>query len=148
MAQAVGSFSYRANADGSVVPDPRWVASYIRTESVPIIGAVTCNKVMIPQLRAALQELVDRGLRNLIHPGEYGGCYVPRFIGHDPAQGLSLHTWGIAIDLNVPGNQRGTKGQMDPQVVEVFNRWGFNWGGTWGYTDPMHFELGRLVAVR
>jgi hypothetical protein len=148
VAQAVGSFTYTANGDGSVNPDPRWIAQYIRTEQVPILGAVRCNKAMLPQLRAALKEIVQRGLASKIHPSEYGGCYVPRYIGHDPAQGLSFHTWGTAIDLNVPGNQRGTVGTIDRTVVEIFRRWGFRWGGTWRYTDPMHFEMAQLVAVR
>lgn len=148
VAQAVGSFTYTVNADGSVNPDPRWIAQYIRTEQVPILGAVRCNKAMFPQLRAALTEVVRLGLAKLIHPSEYGGCYVPRFIGHDPSQGLSFHTWGTAIDLNVPGNQRGTAGTIDRRIVQIFDRWGFNWGGRWRYTDPMHFEMARLVAVR
>jgi len=29
--------------------------------------------------------------------------------------------------------------------VEIFKRWGFGWGGDWRYTDPMHFELNRIV---
>jgi hypothetical protein len=144
----VGSFTYTVNPDGSVNPDPRWIAQYIRTEQVPILGAVRCNKAMLPQLRAALQDVVKLGLASKIHPNEYGGCYVPRYIGHDPSQGLSFHTWGTAIDLNVPGNQRGTVGTIDRNVVEIFKKWGFNWGGTWRYTDPMHFEMARLVAVR
>ena len=148
VAQAVGSFTYTVNADGSVNPDPRWIQQYIRTEQVPILGAVRCNKAMLPQLRAALEEVVKLGYAKLIHPSEYGGCYVPRFIGHDPSQGLSFHTWGTAIDLNVPGNQRGTVGTIDRRIVQIFARWGFNWGGTWRYTDPMHFEMARLVAVR
>jgi hypothetical protein len=148
VARAVGSFTYTANGDGSVNPDPRWIQQYIRTEQVPILGAVRCNKAMLPQLRAALQEVVRLGYASKIHPSEYGGCYVPRYIGHDPAQGLSFHTWGTAIDLNVPGNQRGTVGTIDRNVVEIFKKWGFNWGGTWRYTDPMHFEMARLVAVR
>ena len=148
VARAVGSFTYTVNPDGSVNPDPRWIQQYIRTEQVPILGAVRCNKAMLPQLRAALQEVVRLGYSSKIHPSEYGGCYVPRYIGHDPAQGLSFHTWGTAIDLNVPGNQRGTVGTIDRNVVEIFKRWGFNWGGTWRYTDPMHFEMARLVAVR
>ena len=147
VAQAVGSFTYTVNADGSVNPDPRWIREYIRTEQVPILGAVRCNKAMLPQLRAALREVVDRGLASKIHPNEYGGCYVPRYIGHDPSQGLSFHTWGTAIDLNVPGNQRGTVGTIDRTVVEIFKKWGFNWGGYWRYTDPMHFEMARLVKV-
>ena len=147
LARAVGSFSYTVNRDGTVNPDPRWVEQYIRTEQVPILGAVRCHKAMLPQLRAALTEIVDRGLASKINRGEYGGCYVPRFIARDPAKGLSFHTWGTAIDLNVPGNQRGTVGLMDRTVVQIFNKWGFNWGGTWRYTDPMHFEMASLVAV-
>jgi hypothetical protein len=147
VAQAVGSFTYTANGDGSVNPDPRWIAQYIRTEQVPILGAVRCNKAMLPQLRAALKDIVRLGLASKIHPNEYGGCYVPRYIGHDPSQGLSFHTWGTAVDLNVPGNQRGTVGTIDRRVVQIFDRWGFNWGGRWRYTDPMHFEMARLVAV-
>jgi hypothetical protein len=33
-------------------------------------------------------------------------------------------------------------------VVAIFKSWGFGWGGDWGYTDPMHFEMNRLVAPR
>ena len=148
VARAVGSFTYTINSDGSVNPDTSWVRQYIRTESVPILGNVTCNKAMIPQLRGALKEIVARGLADKIHPSEYGGCYVPRFIASDPTQGLSFHTWGTAIDLNVPGNQRGTVGTMDRTVVQIFAEWGFNWGGNWQYTDPMHFEMARLVTSR
>ena len=144
----VGTFTYTPHPDGTVTPDPGWVSTYIRTEKVPILGEVTCNKGMIPQLRAALTEVVDRGLADRIHPGEYAGCYYPRYIAHDPAKGLSLHSWGIAVDLNVPGNQRGTVGQMDRQVVAIFKKWGFAWGGDWNYTDPMHFELAAVVVVR
>lgn len=147
-AQAVGSFTYVPNADGSVTPDPRWVEGYIRTEEVPILGAVRCNKAMLPQLRGALEDVVASGFSASIHSSEYGGCYVPRFIANDGARGLSLHTWGLAIDLNVPGNQRGTAGTMDPEVVRIFARWGFAWGGTWRDPDPMHFELARIVTVR
>jgi len=115
---------------------------------VPILGTVTCNKGMLPQLRAALTEVVQRGLAGTIHPNEFGGCYYPRYIGYSPANGLSLHTWGIAVDLNVPGNLRGTVGQMDRRVVAIFKKWGFAWGGDWGYTDPMHFEMAKVVQVR
>ena len=145
LAEAVGTFSYRWFGDGSVAPDPAWVAANIRTESVPILGSVTGHKVLFPQLRGALREVAARGLADEIHPEEYGGCYVPRFIGRDPSNGLSLHTWGIAVDLNVPGNQRGVPGEIDRDVVAIFKKWGFAWGGDWSWTDPMHFELAALV---
>jgi hypothetical protein len=148
LADAVGSFTYRYHPDGSVEPDPSWVAANLRTETVPILGRVTCHRVMLPQLRGALQEVVDSGLGDRIDPGDYGGCYNPRFIANDPSRGLSLHTWGIAVDLDVHGNLRGTQGTMDPRVVDIFKRWGFAWGGDWAYTDPMHFELAALVRPR
>ena len=30
----------------------------------------------------------------------------------------------------------------------IFKKWGFAWGGDWSYTDPMHFEMARLVEPR
>ena len=146
VAQAVGSFSYRANPDGTVTPDPAWVAAKITTEEMPIIGRVTGNRVMLPQLRAALNEVVTLNLSSSIY--HYDGCYVPRFIARDPAKGLSFHTFGTAIDLNAADNYRGIAGKMDRRVVTIFKKWGFAWGGDWNYTDPMHFELASLVQPR
>jgi hypothetical protein len=148
VSEAVGTFRYTPHPDGSVTPEARWVREYIRTETMPILGSVTGNKGMLPQLRAALEEVVQRGLAGAIHASEYGGCYVPRFIAHDPSKGLSLHSWGMAVDLNVPGNLRGTSGQMDRRVVAIFKKWGFAWGGDWNYTDPMHFEMAKVVRPR
>jgi hypothetical protein len=145
VAEAVGSFRYRWFRDGSVDPDPAWVGASIATGDVPILGRVTCHRVMLPQLRAALQEVVDTGLASAIDPGDFGGCYSPRFIGREPSRGLSLHTWGIAVDLNVSGNQVGTAGTIDPRVVRIFESRGFAWGGRWSVPDPMHFELAALT---
>jgi len=145
VSDAVGHFSYTNGPDGTIVPDSRWVRDFIRTEDVPILGSVTCNKAMLPQLRGALTDVQRLGLAGAIHADEYAGCYYPRYIGRDPSNGLSLHSWGIAVDLNVPGNQRGTVGEMDRRVVAVFKRWGFAWGGDWNYTDPMHFEMSAVV---
>ena len=145
VSDAIGTFTYTNGPDGTIVPDRGWVAEYIRTEPVPLLGNVTCNKAFIPQLRAALDEIIKSGLASSIHPKEYAGCYYPRYIGRSAANGLSLHSWGIAVDLNVPGNQRGTVGQMDRRVVAIMKKWGMAWGGDWHYTDPMHFEMNRVV---
>ena len=146
VSKAVGSFSYKANSDGTVDPDPSWVSHNIRTMEMPIIGKVTGHRVMLPQLLGALNMVVARGLSSKIHT--YDGCYVPRFIAHDPSKGLSFHTFGTAIDLNASTNYRGIAGDMDRTVVAIFKRWGFAWGGDWAYTDPMHFELSSLVRAR
>ena len=142
-ADAVGVFNYTPIGGGRVAPDPGWVKSHIATETVPILGSVTCNRYMMPQLKAALAEVQSAGLADELHPGEYAGCYYPRFIAGSTT--LSNHSFGLALDLNVPGNQRGTVGEMNRTIVAIFKRWGFAWGGDWAYTDPMHFELERIV---
>lgn len=141
-ADAVGVFNYTPIGGGRIAPEPSWVRTHIRTEVVPILGEVTCNKAIFPQLRAALAEVVAQGLESEINPGEYAGCYYPRFIAGSTT--LSNHSFGLALDLNVPGNQRGTVGEMDRDVVAIFKYWGFGWGGDWRYTDPMHFELEQI----
>lgn len=145
VSSAVGTFNFTANPNGTVNPERSWVSSYIRTAQVPILGTVTCNKVMLPQLIDVMTEIRQRGLAKYIIPSQYGGCFVPRYIAG--THQLSYHAFGLAIDLNVPGNQRGTRGQMNPQIVQIFNHWGFQWGGTWHYTDPMHFQLDRIVRA-
>ncbi len=142
-AHAFGAFSYKYFADGTIQPDAAWVSASIASATVPILGRVTCHRLMIPQLRGALQDVVKAGLSSSLHT--YDGCYVPRFIERNPSHAISLHTWGIAIDMDASTNYRGIKGTMDPRVVQIFKRWGFRWGGDWKYTDPMHFEIGALL---
>jgi hypothetical protein len=146
IADAVGTYRYSVLGDGRIAPDPAWVRTHITTEAVPILGPVTCNRMIFPQLRDALEEVVQQGLSDKIHPGEYAGCFNPRFIAGTTT--LSNHAFGLALDLNASENQRGTVGEIDRGVVAIFKRWGFTWGGDWHYTDPMHFEMNKLVAPR
>lgn len=145
LGSVVGTFRYRVIGGGRIAPDSGWVATNIRSEVVPILGAVTCHRDLFPQLRAALLEVQSRGLAAEINPEEYAGCYYPRFIANTTS--LSNHSFGLALDLNVPGNGRGTVGEMDRDVVAIFKKWGFGWGGDWRYTDPMHFELSEVKRV-
>ena len=143
LADAIGVFTYRPIGGGRIAPDPAWVRTHISTQSVPILGDVTCNNAIFPELRAALEEIVTAGLADEIKREQYAGCYYPRFIAGSTS--LSNHSFGTALDLNVPGNLRGTVGEMDRVVVSIFKKWGFAWGGDWRYTDPMHFEMARIV---
>ena len=145
-ADAVGVFNYTVIGGGRIAPEPSWVAEHIRTEEVPILGTVTCNKFVLPQLREALEEIVIAGLGDKIYRDEYAGCYYPRFIAGTTT--LSNHSFGTAFDINTRGNQRGTVGEIDRGVVAIFKKWGFSWGGDWNYTDPMHFEMSSIVEPR
>jgi hypothetical protein len=66
---------------------------------------------------------------------------------------LSSHSFGIAIDINVkyanywrwddPRQERfylGYVNRIPLEIVEVFERHGFIWGGKWFHYDTMHFE--------
>jgi hypothetical protein len=143
----IGTMNYKIMDDGFIKPQQTWVDSNISTATVSIIGEVTCHRLMLPQLQAALSEIESSGLGGELRPGDYGGCYVPRFIDRNPSLPLSMHAFGLAVDLNVSTNQLGTEGDMNPRVVEIFERWGFVWGGDWSRPDPMHFELSRLVET-
>ncbi|HSD49354.1 MAG TPA: M15 family metallopeptidase, partial [Actinomycetota bacterium] len=125
--------------------DPAWVRRNIDTQHVPLLGSVTCNVSLFPQLRGVVRELIDRGLGDTIH--SFSGCYSPRHINRIPSAGLSHHSWGIAVDLNVPqGNVFGQTPHQDPRLVDVFEHWGFVWGGTFIVPDGMHFEYRREPA--
>ncbi|NHA00942.1 M15 family metallopeptidase [Nocardioides sp. W3-2-3] len=141
---AVGVFRYRPIGGGRIAPDPGWVSSHIVSEVVPILGRVRLQQV---------HDAAGQG-RAPGDPGEQGSptrstrASTPgattRASSPAPTR-LSNHSFGLALDMNVPGNQRGTVGQMDRGVVAIFKRWGFAWGGDWAFTDPMHFELARIV---
>jgi len=129
-----------------VTPDPAWVARNIRSATVPILGRVTCHRKMIPALRRALADVRRRGLAHLVDPGDYAGCYAPRRI---PTSGtLSLHAWGLAVDLNASRNPQGSPPHQDPRLVRIMERHGFSWGGRWPTVpDGMHFEYHGDGAV-
>lgn len=143
--RAFEPYSYIDNGDGTIQMDPGWVRRNIVRAPVPIFGEVLCHRLMVGQLRGALQEIKDRGLAHLINTRQYGGCWSPRHVDFNPRRPLSMHSWGLAIDINVSTNRLGATPTMDPRIVQVFERWGFAWGGRWRRPDGMHFELGALL---
>ncbi|HVU19517.1 MAG TPA: M15 family metallopeptidase [Rhizomicrobium sp.] len=63
---------------------------------------------------------------------------------------LSMHSYGAAIDLNLKfsnywlweakGSDIPYRNVMPKQIVDIFERHGFIWGGRWYHYDTMHFE--------
>ena len=142
--QLFGEFAAAPRPDGTVAVERSWVRANIRTVRVPVLGEVRCHRLIIPMVRAALEDLVARNLGHLVDPGDYGGCYYPRFIGRDPGTGLSHHSWGIAIDVNVSQGLPGRQPTIDRRVVEAFETQGFKWGGEFLIPDGTHFEFVRF----
>lgn len=96
-----------------------------------------CNKLMIGPLMQAFSNIIDR---NLVHELKtFDGCFNVR-----KKRGLnsqSLHSWGIAIDINAAWNGLGKTPTMSAKLVKCFTDTGFEWGGTWTRKDGMHFQL-------
>ena len=146
MKQLFGEFAAADTPDGNLRVDQRWTKRNIVTVSVPVLGSVRCHRLVIPQLRGAMDELERTGLAALIRPDDYGGCFFPRYLSQDAGAGISHHSWGVAFDVNVGANAFGKPPQLDRRVVDVLERWGFTWGGRWLVPDGMHFEVRRLTA--
>jgi len=76
-------------------------------------------------------------------------------------QRLSTHSFGIALDLNTTHSNYwkwdypeaeedsdiGYKNQIPQEIVAIFEKYGFIWGGKWRHYDTMHFEYRPELLV-
>ena len=138
-----GDFQIKERDGVWITTEPEWRDENIQNKRMPILGITRCHRLMWEPLEGALNQILDEGLEEYLSIEEWrssGGCYAPRRINRFDAGGsISRHAWGIAIDIN-------TKSSYPPRVVQIFNDWGFAWGGTWTSPDEMHFELRDLSA--
>lgn len=99
-----------------------------------------CNKLMVDPLIKAFTNILDRNLIKELKT--WDGCFnVRRKRG---LKSLSLHSWGIAIDINATWNGLGKEPTMSEELVKCFTDAGFDWGGTWNRKDGMHFQLKNI----
>ena len=138
-----GDFQIKERDGVWITTEPEWREENIQNKRMPILGITRCHRLMWEPLEGALNQILEEGLEEYLSIEEWrssGGCYAPRRINRFDAGGsISRHAWGIAIDIN-------TKSSYPPRVVQIFNDWGFAWGGTWTSPDKMHFELRDLSA--
>lgn len=104
---------------------------------------IYCNRIMIYPLTRAFNNVISRGLVREIKT--WDGCFNRR--QKRGGTTLSLHSWGIAIDINAAWNPFGKVGNISPELVKCFTDAGFDWGGTWKKPDMMHFQLKELTIV-
>ena len=103
-------------------------------------------------LKKAGEELAEAVLKKPELKGyleNLGGTFNWRVISGTDR--LSAHSFGIAIDLNVKKSkywkweskdslEKFSRKGFPREIVEVFERNGFIWGGKWYHFDTMHFE--------
>jgi D-alanyl-D-alanine carboxypeptidase len=111
---------------------------------------VTRKNGVDKKLREVISELVKlpREFDKFLIPS--AGTFVCRSIAGTDQR--SAHGYGIAIDISVahssywrwaPGGPSGRiayRNQIPPEIVHIFEKHGFIWGGRWFHYDTMHFE--------
>jgi D-alanyl-D-alanine carboxypeptidase-like protein len=141
--EVFGEFAATPQADPAYLTiQPSWVERNIVTATVPLLGTITCHRRLIPMVRGALQDVIDAGLASEIKV--YSGCWASRTVARSPTAPPSTHAYGAAIDINAPQSPYGAKPNMNLEVVKIFERWGFNWGGDFLIPDGHHFEFWRI----
>jgi hypothetical protein len=144
----LGEFAYQLTDSGTgVAIAAEWVSDHLPTDreqfaDIPI--RARCHKAIRDDIQAALTEIAHAGLAWAIDLGNtntYGGCYNPRFNRLTGGLGfLSRHAWAQALDMNTTTNAQGRVPRMNCDVVRIFRKHGFAWGGNFLTPDGMHFE--------
>lgn len=118
----------------------KWFGETLRVTSVNGVSKA---------LEAVRDELVARSdLRKYLAPS--AGVFNFRTVAGQ--KNLSAHSFGAAIDLNTefadywvwsggkPGRVPGYRNKFPMEIVAIFEKHGFIWGGRWYHYDTMHFE--------
>jgi hypothetical protein len=101
---------------------------------------IYCNRDMIAPLTQAFTNLINRG--HVHELKTWDGCFNIR--KKRGLSSMSLHSWGIAVDVNAAWNGLGKEPTLSAGFVKCFTDAGFDWGGTWKRKDGMHFQLSKL----
>lgn len=139
----LGEFAV-SDTSGDLMVDPAWAERWLWSGEHPVLGRVTCHRVVLDAFDRVVERLTELDRLDLIDPGGFAGCFNPR-----PVRGggyLSKHAWGAALDLNWPSNPLGSQGDQDPLLIELMEAEGFTWGGRWLRPDPTHFEWGHAAT--
>ena len=99
-----------------------------------------CNKDMVAPLTQAFKNLIATGFVKELKT--WDGCFNIRKMRG--LTSMSLHSWGIAIDVNAAWNGLGKTPVLSAGFVKCFTDAGFDWGGTWTRKDGMHFQLNKI----
>ncbi|MFZ9303029.1 MAG: M15 family metallopeptidase [Sediminibacterium sp.] len=101
---------------------------------------IFCNRLMVEPLKKAFKNLIDTG--SIKELKTWDGCFNIR-----KKRGLStmsMHSWGLAIDVNAFENGLYATPKLSPTFVKCFTDAGFDWGGNWLRQDGMHFQLSAI----
>jgi len=123
----------------------RWMPNTVnKTLLVTTVNGVDKKLLLISKELEALPKEFHKYLQNP------GGTFLWRTIAGTTR--LSTHSFGCTIDINVSHsdywrwyspNKNGIytyKNRIPYDIVRIFEKYGFIWGGKWYHFDTMHFE--------
>ena len=136
-------------SSGWCVGNPRWEAANL--EDVILPGGWL--DVLYDGIAVRVHERIAYSMYEVINQ-VYIACpqytvteiygYSPRCKMGDPNRPLSMHAFGLAVDVNWSRNPLGGECADFPSAfIDAFQETGFEWGGSWGIRDLHHFELAR-----
>lgn len=150
-----------APRDQSVTPSPRtpegpipqnWIDENIVLVDVPLLasvegfppnGKIRLHRFAATPFAEAIAEIASLGLLDRVQL--WGGSFANRTVRGTTRP--TIHALGLAFDINhdknlfgKPGPPEGADGSV-AELVPIFEKHGFRWGGTFRMPDPMHFEL-------
>ena len=132
------------NNKGMVVIDDKWRKDNIVhiEHEIPIIGRVTCHKLVLFDIFRIFQRIWEAGFENQINVHDFhrlGGCYVPRHKCWDIHRRLSRHTWGVAVDIKAQVGEEFVKKQLSMDK-------GANKLGEFSLTDKRFSKINTFMA--
>ncbi|MBN1523873.1 MAG: M15 family metallopeptidase [Spirochaetales bacterium] len=121
-----------------------------------VVYVTTVNNIdkKLMQVSAELEKLPSQYRKYITR---IGGTYNYRFI--KDSKRLSMHSFGIAIDMNVDNSEYWNwdynnelddivyRNRMPYEIAAIFEKYGFIWGGKWYHYDTMHFEYRPELLV-
>ncbi len=105
------------------------------------------------QLEKAAEELKQLPNEFYKYLKNIGGTFVWRnILGTNR---LSNHSYGTAIDINTKysdywqwNKSLSYRNRIPIEIVNIFEKYGFIWGGKWYHYDTMHFEYRPELSIR
>ena len=103
------------------------------------------NENAARQLQKVSDELDNLPEEFMKYLKKVDGTYYFRKIAK--TERLSAHSYGIAIDLDTKYSRywqwdktHNFHNEFPKEIVDIFEKYGFVWGGRWYHYDTMHFE--------
>jgi hypothetical protein len=134
-AQALKKYGIPENQTSMILWD---VPSALEIGVIP--KKIYCNKDLVEPLTNAFKSLINSGYVSELKT--WDGCFNIR--KKRGLASMSLHSWGIAIDVNAFENGLNMRPKLSLGFVRCFTDNGFDWGGTWQRKDGMHFQLSKI----